>query len=242
MQEADYILFETYLSGALDAKAQGEFEARLESDEVFKNAFETYKQATAFLENTYGNEAETEAFKKNLNAISEKHFTREIKTTKRIKPWYYSIAAAVVLLFGFFIAQQFSTPSYDDFASYHTISLSVRSEQPELISKAETAFNEKDFKAANGYFKQLLETNPDNLEFQLYQAVSMVELGLFDEADAIFGKLLETPSVYKNKAAWYLALSKLKQEDYRACVEVLKTIPEDAEDYKQAQKLLKKLD
>ena len=41
---------------------------------------------------------------------------------------------------------------------------------------------------------------------------------------------------------WYLALSKLKQDNLEACKNVLKNISEDAEDYKQAQKLLNKLD
>ena len=35
---------------------------------------------------------------------------------------------------------------------------------------------------------------------------------------------------------------KLKQEDENSCLELLKTIPEDADDYNEAQKLIKKLE
>ena len=49
-------------------------------------------------------------------------------------------------------------------------------------------------------------------------------------------------SAYKQKAIWYLALSKLKQNDDAVCLDILRTISEDSEDYKRAQKLINKLD
>jgi len=61
-------------------------------------------------------------------------------------------------------------------------------------------------------------------------------------ADANLNSLISGTSAYKNKALWYLALSKFKQENRDACILLLKQIPESADDYKQAQKLLNKLD
>ena len=243
MQDQDFILFEDYLSGHLSLEEKQAFETRLESDALFNEAFEAYKETSGFLEHHIKNKVETEAFKANLERVSSAYFNKQVPSkTKRMNPWYYSMAAAAILAIGFFIAQQFSSPVYDDFANYGTISLTVRGTQNNLTTKAETAFNNHNYKDAERYFLDMLETDKDNIELQLYRAVSLVELNKYDEADKLYNNIIQTPSVYKNKAIWYLALSKLKQGDEEACVNVLKTLPEEAEDYQQAQELIKKLD
>lgn len=244
MQEQDYILFEDYLSGTLDSAEIVAFENRLQNDLEFNEAYKTYAQASNFLENHLENEEKAEAFKANLESVSSKYFAKENKSKTRFKginPWYYSLAAAAILVIGFFFTQQFSSPVYGDYANYGTISLAVRGTQSEVLSKAETAFNSHNYKEAETYFSQALKTDTNNMELQLYKAVSLVELNNYNEADALFNYIIQTPSVYKNKAIWYLALSKLKQGDDAASINVLKTLPKDSEDYIEAQKLIKKL-
>ena len=244
MQEQDYILFEDYLSGMLQPEELVAFENRLQNDLSYKEAFETYKQASLFLENQVKNEEKSKAFKANLETVSSRYFDeKETSKTKfkGINPWYYSMVAAAILAIGFFVTQQFSNPEYDDYANYGTISLTVRGTQSEVLSKAETAFNTHNYEDAEVYFSELLKIDTNNMELQLYKAVSLVELNKYTEADVLFDRIIQTPSVYKNKAIWYLALSKLKQEDEAACVLILKTLPQDSEDYKQAQQLIKKL-
>jgi len=248
MQEQDYELFDDYLSKLLDTKAVSNFEERLKTDIDFKNAFETYKQASAFLENKFTNVEADLAFEENVKGISETYFKEEHKTSineepkvRRLRPWYSGVAIAAVLLIGFFVMQQFGNPSYSDYADYETISLVVRGNQSEILSRAEKAFNNKEYREAANYFEELLKTDANNTELQLYQAVSLVELNMFDEADALFGKITASNSIYKDKAQWYLALSKLKQEDFEACKNSLKAISVDADDYEQAQDLLSKL-
>ena len=245
MQEQDYILFEAYLSGSLDAESIQDFEDRLTSDDEFKTAFNDFQKAETFLEHKFKNEEKTQNFKENLEKISSGYFKKEGSQKAkvvRIKPWYYSVAAAVILLFGVVIAQQFSNPTYDDFADYGTISLTVRGGENNLQTKAEKAFNQKDYKDAEKYLSQLLQNDPDNLELQLYKAVSLVELNKYEEADTLYQNIIKSPSVYTNKAHWYLALSKLKQKEKEESIRVLKSIPEDAEDFDSAQELLRKLE
>lgn len=244
MEEQDYILFEDYSSGELSKEETTAFEARLQTDQAFKTAFETYKQASSFLEHELGNEEENIAFKDNLKSISDTYFEEksETKSVKRINFYKYAIAASVVLLLGYFTFNQFSNPTYSDFAGHENISLTVRGNQNDLKLKAEEAFNSKNYKEAEAYFNQLLIKEDSNQELQFYKGVALLEQDKFSESEVIFKALAQGNSVYKNKAIWYLALSKLKQKDYKQCIEVLKTIPSDAEDYEQAQKLLKKLD
>ncbi|WP_418510624.1 tetratricopeptide repeat protein [Corallibacter sp.] len=245
MQEQDYITFEAYLTGDLKPEEQLAFEKRLNTDADVKLAFESYKNASKFLKHHIENDEKNQAFKTNLESVSNTYFQNKAvakNKVKRINPWYYSVAAAAILLIGFFIGQQFSNPVYDDFANYESISLTVRGSQQDVLTKAETAFNNKNYQNANKYFSELLKTDASNLELKLYNAVALVELDRFDEADAVFENIIASPSVYRNKATWYLALSKLKQEDNVACLKILQTLPKDADDYKQAQKLIKKLD
>lgn len=242
MQEQDFILFDNYLSGNLDAQSIQAFENRLEWDADFNLAFNDFQQAESFLEHKFKNEEATQRFKENLEQISSGYFKKEVKSkVRRINPWYYSVAAGIILLFGVVIAQQFSSPTYDDFANYGKISLTVRGSDNEIHNKAEKAFNKKDYKDADKYLSQLLEKDPDNLELQLYKAISLVELNNYQEADALYQHVIQSPSVYSNKAKWYLALSKLKQKETSESIVVLESIPEDAEDFESAQKLLKKL-
>ncbi|NOY47641.1 MAG: hypothetical protein GXO84_05510, partial [Chlorobi bacterium] len=102
--------------------------------------------------------------------------------------------------------------------------------------------NSANYAEADKAFKKLLELDGNNAELQFYRAIANIELDKFEVSDLLLQKLSKGNSAYKNKATWYLALSKLKQKENEECISILKTIPEDAEDYKQAQKLLKKLE
>lgn len=248
MEEQNYIQFETYLSKELTQEETIAFELQLQNDKEFREQFETYKEFSSFLENKYENETARNDFKANLKNISEKHFSREKTETKtetkvvRFKAWQYAIAASVILLIGVTVFQQFSSPTFGDYNGYDTVSLTMRGDQDVLVQNAEAAFNVRDFKNAELYFEQLMEADPTNVEYQLYRAISLVELDSFDESDAIFGRISEGNSAYKYEAVWRHALSKLKQEDVAGCSALLRTIPQEAEIYKKSQKLLKKLD
>lgn len=244
MNDQDYTIFETYLSGDLSNDESQAFEVRLEQEPSFKTAFETYKELSGFLNHEIGNETKNQEFKDNLKAISNSYFENQTGATsvKRFNFYKYAIAACVVLLLGYFVFNQFSRPVYGDYAHYGNVSLTVRSDNNTLFTKAENAFNSKQYDEAKTLFNTILETDPSNLEIQLYNAIALIETDQYSQADALLKSISETNSAYKNKAIWYWALSKLKQKEYKKCADLLKTLPKDAEDYQQAQKLLKKLE
>lgn len=242
MEDQDYILFENYILGELSKEELNAFEARLISDSKFSDSFNTYKELSAFLEDTIENEESSAAFQNNLKNISNKYFDKQETIKKRFKPWQYAMAASVVLLISIVMFNTMSTPVYSDYANSESISLTVRGEQDALLHTAENAFNAKDYKKADDAFKSLMVIEKDNVELQYYRAIANIELNNFDAAESLLLPLKNGQSVYKYKAVWYLALSNLKQEEYDECLEILKTIPEDADDYKKAQKLIRKLD
>lgn len=244
MEDQDYILFETYLLGDLPEEDINTFELRLETDSKFKESFNTYKELSSFLEHKMKNEEASTTFQNNLKNISATYFEKQQSPKKiiRFKPWQYAMAASIALLIGITLFNNLSSPIYSDYANYESISFTVRGNQDGLLKTAEKAFNTKDFATAEVAFKELLLTDEQNSELQFYRGVTNIELNNFAIADWLLEGLKEGQSVYKNKATWYLALSNLKQKKYDVCLEILKTIPEDAEDYKSAQKLIDKLD
>lgn len=242
--EEEYLLFENYLAEELSDKERINFEDKIKSDKDFKISFSLYKETSRFLDNKFKNEANRIAFKKNLEKISDNYFEKNvsIKKTSRFKPWHYSIAASLLLIFSVYFYQNTKTPTYNDFANYNAIELATRSNQDHLIIEAEKAFNTKNFDIANSIFTQLLEKDENNTEIKLYNAFSLIELNNFTEADAVLKEISNGESTYREKAKWYLALSKLKQKEYDSCKVILETIPASANEYSDAQKLLSKLE
>lgn len=241
MQDQNYALFEAYITNTLSEEDRLKFEAQLKTDTELKQYFIDYKDAYSFLENKFENENLSTDFKNNLSTISEAYFKKHRKT-KRSSFYKYTLAACVIALLGVFILNHFTKPTYENYSTFNSISLSVRGEGNTLLKTAENAFNNRDFKTANKTFQDLLKTDSSNLEYKLYSAICNIELNQFKTAENILESLINQNSVYKNTASWYLALSKLKQKQYKTCKDILKTIPKEADHYKQAQKLIKKLD
>ena len=133
------------------------------------------------------------------------------------------------------------TPVYSDFANHGNLEIVVRSENSEEIVLAENAFNSQNYFEALQELKILSDLHPEDVELQLYKAICHLELNNFSDADRIFEEISKGESSLATKANWYKALSFLKQEKIEECKAVLQTIPESAEEYKQANKLLKKL-
>jgi predicted Zn-dependent protease len=248
MKEADYIQYDQYLFDELSVEERLGFEKRLESDLEFKKSFNTYKELSNFLENKFENEAETNSFKANLESISNAHFNQnEVKTvakkaTKTVTLIKYLVAASVALLFGIFAFNQFSNPTYSDYSTHEPMTTNRGEGNVKDLIEATKAFNSKDYNKANSLLEKVLEKDPDNSELQLYYAITNIELDNFKIADTELNKLINGKSAYKNSALWYAALSRLKQRNIDATIVLLKQVPEGADNYKEAQKLLDKLE
>ena len=240
MNEERYILFGQYLEDELSAEEKTNFEKQLSEDQELASAFEIFKELNLHLENKFGNETELNAFKKNLKSISKEHFKTKKTKVVAFKPWQYAIAASVAILVGLFVFQNIN-PTFDDYNNPEMATFIERGDVNENLKLAQDAFNTKNYKAAIPYFEGVLKVNK-SAEIQYFYAVSLLEDNQFQKAETNLLELKSGTSIYKNKATWYLALSKLKQKDYKSCKEILSKIPDDYEDYDQVQQLLNELD
>jgi hypothetical protein len=241
MNEDHFLEFDEYIQGEMTAADKLVFEQQLKDQPDLAMAFETYKELHGHLENKFGQANELKAFKKNLKGISKDHFKKKKPKVIAFKPWHYGVAASVAVLVGIFFLNQNSDPVFEDYNQPETAFFTERGEAAANLKLAQDAFNAKQYKTAIPLFEAILKTDK-SAEIQYFYGVSLLEANRLSEAEAVFNTLKAGNSIYKNKAVWSLALSKLKQKDYKSCKELLLTIPEDYEGNDQVDALLEELD
>lgn len=240
MNEENYILFDKYLENELSIDEKNTFEKELSEDHELASAFETFKELNLHLDNKLGNAKELKVFKENLNSISKNNLkTKKVKVIA-FKPWQYGVAASIAVLVGLFLFQN-TNPNFEDYNNPEKAYFTERGDIDENLKQAQDAFNNKNYKKAIPYFESVLKEKKSP-EIQCFYAISLLESNQIQKAEVNFNEIKLGTSILKNKALWYLALSKLKQKEYSSCKKILLTIPEDYEDYDQVQQLLNELD
>ena len=242
MNEENYIVFDQYLQDEMTLDERSIFENQLSENQELALAFQNFKEVQVQLENKFGLEAERNAFAANVKTISDTHFNNKKAKVINLKPWMmYLAAASVVLFLGIFLFDSNSNPNFDDFNQFEDAHFVERGEQADYLKQAQDAYNGKDYKKAIPLFEAILKEKK-TAEIQYFYGISLLESNKIKESETVFSELKSGTSIYKNKAIWGLALAKLKQKEYKACKEMLLTIPADYENYDDVQKLLKVLD
>lgn len=240
MNEERYIEFSQYLENEMSIEEKNAFEKQLSENQELASGLEIFKELNLHLSNKFGNETELNAFKQNIKSISNEHFKDKKSKVIVFKPWQYSIAASVAILLGLFVFMQNNNPKFEDYNQHENAYFTERGPTENYLKAAQDAFNSKNYKEATTQFELVLKEN-ESPEIQLFYAISLLEDNKFQKADIYLMDLKLSNSVFKNKAIWYLGLSKLKQKEYKSCKEILNSIPKDYEDYDQVQELLYKL-
>ncbi|MES2747238.1 MAG: tetratricopeptide repeat protein [Bacteroidota bacterium] len=239
MNEEMYMGFESYLNNEMPADEKIIFEEKLQNDAQFRESFALYKETTQFLNTTFS--PETLAFKMNLDAISNEHFSQTEEKTRviNLKPWYYAVAASMAIVFGMLVFNQ-SDPQYGDYNQHEMAQFVERGDDDVNLKAAQDYFNNHEYKKAVASFEKIQDTT--NPEIQFYYAIALIETNNYQKAEIFLNNLKDGTSVYKDKAVWYLALSNLKQKKIAECKVLLQQIPQDAEDFDKGQQLLNDLD
>ncbi|HFS67325.1 MAG TPA: tetratricopeptide repeat protein [Flavobacteriia bacterium] len=245
MKATDYLWMDKYLNNELKGEDLKAFENRLQKDSDFKESFELYKNTSKTLENRIGNRQQATALKNTLETLSKKHISKKEIKEKPVfqlhKYTKYMVAAGLVILATLLWFKK-EKPTYQDYASFGKMELTVRGgNMNEHLKKAENAFNSKNYTEAEKELEILINEDKTKVALQLYLAVCLMEQNKLNKAEKILKNIQKGKSVYKNKATWYLALAKLKRQDYKACKKYLKMIDKDAQEYQDAQELLKRL-
>src|SRR5690554_6882966 len=106
VSEKNIVLFEAYSQGQLSEKEAKDFEARLDYDQEFAEAFEEYTMVEKSLKQIYRNE-----LKQRLTAI-DKELDEPEKKSKSAKLIWISSAVAASILIGLFAVAIFGESSH----------------------------------------------------------------------------------------------------------------------------------
>lgn len=244
MDEKTILLFDDYLQGALSPEAKDTLESRLKNEPDLKDAFTIFRDLNEHLSHHLSEERTT--FKDTLKTLADAHLDTSVVPKKevkviRFKPLRYLVAACAVILFGAIFWTQMQNASYSDYSFEGTIDLVERGGDESAFAKAEKDFNNGLYSDAIVSFDAILASDPNNTQVLFYKGIASVEIENYADAEQIFVNLSTGNSVFKYKAQWYNALNFLKQGDTDRCKQILQDLPQEAENYKNAQELLKKL-
>lgn len=241
MNEEMYLSFDRYLAHEMPADERAAFESKLTSDEVFAEKFRLYQEVLEVVGPRYQREEQEIAFRKNLALIGHEEVVEKTGQTVKMSWYLWAAAASIALIGAFFFYTSSSTPEYSAYAHYEPLALAERGHEDAAALKAQQAFNTQRYAEAVTAIDVLLEHDGKNDALKIYKGISLLELDHVAEANSLFTEVSNASSIYKDQALWMLALSALKQKDYKRCESFLKKIPAGSPEYEQAQDLLDKL-
>lgn len=241
MNEEIYLSFDRYLTFEMSADERAAFELRLQAEPALAEKLRIYQEVQEIVGPRYQRDEQETAFRRNLELIGREEISEKTGRTVTVNWYVWAAAASLLLLCAFFFYTSLSTPAYSDYAHYEPLALVERGNEDASIQQAQQAFNTQRYAEAVEAINTLLERDGENDALKLYKGISLLELDRVAEANDLFTEVSSRSSIYQDKALWMLALSALKQKDYKTSENYLKRIPEGSPEYKQAQDLLDKL-
>ena len=250
MKEFDHDMINRYLDGEMNADETGAFEEQMQQDADLKNEVRLSREVNETLKmKLYPDENET-ALKNTLGNLRGEYFSPENiaeKTTAKIilfkrTRWLAAAAAVLIMVVTLTVWQPWQKDLYQQYASIEMPAGAERGTPADVQLKQATAyFNNNNFAAAIPLFATVLKDDPQNTYVQYYYAIALLQNGEIESSRKELTALYNGTSLFRYDAAFYLALSYLKEKNKTTCGEWLNKIPADAGVYGKAQELLKKL-
>ncbi len=247
MKEFDYDMINRYLDGEMNAEELKAFETEMLQDTDLQNEVALLKEVTTTLKTKlHPGENET-ALRNSLQEMNAKYFLHKTGQAKIIplnrRRWMTAIAA--VLVIGLMVTIWQPWKKEDLYKQYAAIQMPAIAERgaaaDSLLKQAVEDFNNKKFAEAIPAFETVLKDSSENTFVQYYYAIALLQNDQPERSRALFTELYNGVSLFKYDAAFYMALSYLKEKNKAACKDWLNKIPADAGAYGKAQELLKEL-
>jgi len=232
-----------YAENEMTAEESRAFETALTADETLQQQLALYNEVQVGLQQQFSRDKTKEALVATLENQGKDHFRQKTKAKViSLKNYIRSAVAVAVVVIAIFIWQPWQASLFDEYAATQMISTTVRGENADtLLEKAAVAFNKKDFTAAAGLLQQVVQLQPGSSLASYYYGISLLQTDRSAAARKILLDVYNGPSVFKYDAAFYMALSYLKEKNKAACREWLKKIPPDANNYARANELMRRL-
>lgn len=234
-----------YAEGEMEAGERLSFEEALAVDTSLQQKLAMYREVHASLQQHFGKDEQQEQLQHSLQELRSEFFKGAANPGKVVsfRRYFRAITAvAAIVIAILFIWEPWRSDLFGEYAATQMVAPVERGENTEtLLQEAAVAFNKEDFSTAAGLLQTAVQQQPDNSFAQFYYGVALLQTNRLDEARGIFSRLFQGASVFKYEAAFYQALTYLKEDNKQACRQWLQKIPADAGNYSKAQSLLEKL-
>jgi hypothetical protein len=234
-----------YAEGEMTAGEQAAFEAALATNETLQQQLALYREVHGSLQQHFAHDAKREQLQHTLKDLRREFFVTASAPAKVVPLKQYvlrAVAVAAIAIAVVFVWQPWQPSLLKQYAEMQMPAPVERgSTTDSLLQQAVTAFNEDNFVLAAGLLQQVQQQDTANSYVNFYYGVALFQTGKLQNARDIFTRLYNGESAFKFDAAFYQALSYLKEDNKGACKEWLQKIPADAPNYAKAQTLLDKL-
>ena len=254
MKEFDHDIINRYFGGEMNEAESKAFEEQMQEDAELKHVVALYRDVNQTLQMKLHPGEKESALRNTLGEIRNDFFSKKIedRSTAKVVQFRRSrwIAAAAAVYIGIVMLTVWApwkkTGSlYDQYAAIDMPAVTERGTPADTLAKllkeATDDFNNKKFAEAVPVFNSIRQMDSSNVFIQFYYGVALLQSGQTAASRQQLTELYNGHSLFKYDAAFYMALSYLKEKNNVACKEWLSKIPADAGLYGKAQELMKKL-
>jgi hypothetical protein len=209
------------------------------------NEEEVNKEVYSNLKYKLAPDEQDQAFEATLHSLRKNYFGREEQRGKIVPLRYYlkwATGIAAILIVGLFVWAPWNTSLYEDYAISRTFAVAERGDTgTDVLTRAAEQYNKKNYASARPLFAEAHAAKPDDAMISYYYAITLVETAQEEKGREILAALYEGESVFKYEAAFYTALSYVKQDQKKEAVVWLDKIPPGTSHYDAAIQLKQKL-
>jgi hypothetical protein len=231
-----------YADGEMDTQEQKDFELLLQTDAELKGYVEQYRQATVALRTHFAPDENLDKLKQTLGSLNNQYFKPEAKVVsfKAYTRWISGVAA--VLIIGLLIFNPWRKSLYERYDTASTMSVTERGVGPQTdLEKAAAYYNKKEFTQAEPLLAKAYAADTAKSLVAYYYAITLIQDKQEAKARVILQTLYQGQSAFKYDAAYYMALSYVKQKNKEQAKKWLKLVPAGTANGAKARELEGKL-
>ena len=247
--EEKYNLIEKYLGQKMSAEEREKFEAEIENDPVLKQELKLHQEVSTTLKGEKIHE-----FRSVLAEVDQNWGPKKNEEKGKVRGINFrrvlAIAATVLLLVVSYLVlftgrESLSSDQLfaDNFQPYQML-LSQRNISAEeknlLLESAIAAYSNGNFQNASSTFEQLLQSEPENISYKFYRAVSAIGANDNDTAIQLLNDIIAASDhPFTEQSQWYLGLAYLQKGDMKKASTVFNEIGAGQYKYEAAKQVLK---
>ncbi|NSL90128.1 tetratricopeptide repeat protein [Chitinophaga solisilvae] len=239
MSEDDLLASDRFLSGHMTEPERREFMTRIQADATFSQQVKRFDFFRQLLAQKICPDDDREELKHQLFSHRNAWFTLREATPAPIRNLIILVALIAAGIAVLLYVSPWRKNIYRQYAS--TEMQSPDTDSLRLPEEAIRQFDRGHYSDAIRILNQTLAQYPGNLYARYYRGVCRVDLNQLNPAREDLLTVFGQSALLRNEAAFYMALSYLKEGRKQQCLDWLLKIPPEASNYLKVQKLINEL-